>query len=112
PDGKRLASAGVDRFVRVWEVATGQPVIALQGDAEYYNGVAFSPDGTHVVSGGERNVTMWDAATGEVHYLRGHTGNVMAVAFSPDGTRLASGGWDNAVKVWDTSTGKEIVTLT
>jgi WD40 repeat protein len=34
------------------------------------------------------------------------------VVFSPDGKRLASGDWgDQKVKVWDTQTGQELLTL-
>jgi WD40 repeat protein len=48
---------------------------------------------------------------GKLLTLRGHTGPVQSVAFSPDGSRLASGSDDRTVKIWDTQTGKEILTL-
>src|SRR5215470_11906835 len=43
--------------------------------------------------------------------LKGHTALVYGVAFSPDGKILATAGFDNAVKLWDFATGKEIKTL-
>ena len=33
------------------------------------------------------------------------------MAFSPDGMRIVSASWDGTVKVWDVSSGKEILTL-
>src|SRR4051812_39909795 len=41
----------------------------------------------------------------------GHTSLVNTVAFSPDGKILASGGGDNAVRLWDVETGREIKSL-
>ena len=38
-------------------------------------------------------------------------GNVNNVAFSADGRRIVSGSSDKTVKVWNATTGKELVTL-
>jgi WD40 repeat protein len=47
----------------------------------------------------------------ELRILQGHTDSVWWVAFSPDGKHLASGSSDRTVKLWDTATGKETLTL-
>jgi len=43
--------------------------------------------------------------------FKGHTGLVFNVAFSPDGKILATASFDNTVKLWDFSNGKELATL-
>lgn len=43
--------------------------------------------------------------------LTGHSRWVTAVAISPDGQRVASGGLDDAIKVWDLTTGELLLTL-
>jgi len=43
--------------------------------------------------------------------LRGHDEVVYLVAFSPDGKRIISGSRDNTIKVWDSATGAELMTL-
>jgi uncharacterized caspase-like protein len=43
--------------------------------------------------------------------MTGHTANIRATAFSPDSRLLASSGYDALVKLWDTATGREIITL-
>ena len=55
--------------------------------------MAFSPDGTRIVTGsGDQTAKVWDARTGmALLELKGHTGRVNSVAFSPDGTRIVTG---------------------
>jgi WD40 repeat protein len=65
--------------------------------------VAFSPDGTRIVSGGFDNVVrVWDVATAQPigAPLRGHTDTVRSVAFSPDGTRIVSASDDKTLRLW------------
>jgi WD40 repeat protein len=63
PDGQRLASASVDKTVKVWDAATGQEVLTLKGHTGAVSSVAFSPDGTRLASAGAGGVKVWDATT-------------------------------------------------
>lgn len=70
--------------------------------------VAFSRDGTQIVSGSEA-VRLWDASTGQqVNVLYGHVGRVNSVGFSSDGTRIVSSSDDKSIRVWDASTGQQL----
>jgi WD40 repeat protein len=52
--------------VRVWDVSTGKELNVLNGHTESVNSVAFSTDGTYIVSGSSDNsVRVWDASTGK-----------------------------------------------
>jgi WD40 repeat protein len=61
-DGKTLASAGEDRTIRLWQVATGLEVLCLKDQPHFINGVAFSPDGTYLAAAlHDGSVRLWQA---------------------------------------------------
>jgi DNA-binding beta-propeller fold protein YncE len=112
PDGQRLAAAGDDKAVWIWDAATGRSTDEpLIGHTSRVHCVAFSPVGGLMASGsGDRTVRIWDMDRGRpiAGPLEGHTGVVYGVAFSPDGRRLVSGGDDGTVRVWDALSGQPI----
>jgi WD40 repeat protein/serine/threonine protein kinase len=62
PDGRRLATAGADGAVKVWDLATGQETLTLKGHASIVTGLAFSPDGHRLMSASaDGTVRVWDA---------------------------------------------------
>ena len=113
PDGTRLATAGVDGTVRIWDTGTGEQLHALTGHTGAVWSVAYQPDGTRLATAGDGTVRIWDTGTGEqLHALTGHAGTVWSVAYQPDGTRLATAGGDGTVRIWDTGTGEQLHALT
>lgn len=106
---RRVALACMDRSIRVFDAADGEPLQRLIGHTDEVLSVNWSPDGSRLVSGGkDRTVRVWDARTGaQLLALRGHKSDVHAAAWSPDGLRLASASWDGEVRIWDASRGYE-----
>jgi hypothetical protein len=75
--------------------------------------VAFSPDGTRIVTGSyDHTAKVWDAQGGEeLLTLKGHSDRADSVAFSPDGRRIVTGSTDRTARVWDAQSGKELLAL-
>jgi len=74
--------------------------------------VAFSADGTRVVSGSyDKMIRVMDATSGTevIPTLSGHDGWVHSVDISSDGTRIVSGSQDKTIRIWDIASGAEAV---
>ena len=78
----------------------------LDGHSNFVRSVAFSSDGTRVVSGSDdKSVLIWNMNAGEIeHILERHSGAVNSVAISHDGTRVVSGSDDESVRIWNAVT--------
>ena len=94
PDGERLASAGGDGTVKIWNSTTGKMIQTIPAHTDSVVSVAFHPDGKHLASrstGTDRTVKVWDlTATGRAVLTEPCTavrkfGTAYTVAFSPDG---------------------------
>jgi WD40 repeat protein len=122
PSGGQLAAAGADRMIRVWGSDQGQTGVKPWSDpgatpvlravtfahGEAVLRLAYSPDGSTLVSGGaDRAIKVWDAATlREKALLDRQPDWVMGLALSADGRWLAAGRYDGTFGLYDLANGR------
>ena len=115
PDGKTLASS-YNGMTILWDVGTGEKEWTHKGWGSH---PAFSPDGKILALSEYDKIHLFDANTRKVMQTLSGTNHrdIHSLAFSPDGRMLVSCGcsdgerFTGTIKLWDTTTGKELQTL-
>ena len=111
PSGDLTAMRTAGETVDIVDWRSGRTVIQLSDIDLNENVFAFSNDGQHLASSGERTLHLWQTSTGDKVDLRGHTGQILAAAFSPGDATVATAGQDRTIRIWDVATGALIAVL-
>lgn len=104
PDGERIASAGRDKSLRVWDAEDEYPSFSMKvfphdGDSC----CDWAPGGDVVaVAGMYKDLLLLDGQSGRFlkTRLQGHGGGITGCSWSADGKRLLTGSWDKTLRIW------------
>jgi WD40 repeat protein len=111
PDCRIAAASYEDGAIRLWDMATLQPVERLKDFQLGAHAVTFSPDGKRLAAGsnGQEAVKLWDTETWQgVLTLSGEGSSFVAIRFSPDGRYLLALNSAGLAHLWSAPTLAEI----
>jgi len=123
-EGSRQLATINGRGVYLWDAATGACQGRIQADSPV-SALAYVPGGEHIATGdGLGRVRFWPIAAAlrvgcahatlkvpPTNTLQEHRAPVRAITFVGDGSRFATASDDRTAKVWDTKTGRVLMTL-
>ena len=131
---------GAETWTSVWDIDTGRKILSVPNRAAS-DAVTFTPDGKSLVTASrDARTRVWQpvgdaldellaecnepavpeeapapSGSADLHWseriLAGHDERIRNIAVSPDGARIVSASADRTVKLWDTETGENLLTL-
>ena len=103
-NGKTVLTGAGDKTARLWEAGTGKQLLMLPADYEFYvEGLANSPDGKTLLTGGDTTRSPGSGICGRGRKsgcFVGHDDHITDVAYSPDGKRVLTGSGDGTARLW------------
>jgi WD40 repeat protein/DNA-binding SARP family transcriptional activator len=104
PDGRRLAVAfEAEPVAMVFDLGTGDKLLALEGHEDAVRDVAYSSDGRWIATASnDASAKVWDAVTGALRFtIFGHADGLLDIDWGPESGQLITGSLDGSVTVWE-----------
>jgi WD40 repeat protein len=102
PDSRRLVTTAREESVaRIWDLATGKPVVVLKGHERNLTSAEFSHDGLRVVTASFDNTArVWDVSTGKQIARLQHSTSLKKATFNPSGDHVVTAADDYVLRIW------------
>lgn len=112
-DDQRLLTGAADKFVKIFDVKTGELVRSFEGHTHHVMDVSWQADGSVIASAGADNtIKVWDTETGEQkRTISNYAKQVTSIQFIGVGENVISSGGDQTVRLHRTSNGQNVRTF-
>lgn len=107
PDGKMVATAGMDALFIIWSAETGEQIVYLSYLSPILH-VSWSTDSRRVVTASiDGRAEVWEPTSGKLFFtLIGHSGAVRTAYYNPDGNKILTSSDDKTAIIWDAGNGQ------
>lgn len=107
PDGKRIASAGADKYLRTFDVVSGQQLRRFEGHTNYVLSVAWKGDAqTLVTAGADQTIKVWNSETGDQDRTIPNFGKqVTSVRYIGETDNIVSSCGDRIIRMFNAANG-------
>ncbi len=107
PDAKHIASCASDRYMKVFDVSTGEHVRSFEGHTHHVLGVSWRADGRVLATcGADKAVKVWDFRTGELtKTIQGFNKEVTSIEFMGSSDNMMCSSGDKKISAKNTGGG-------
>jgi energy-coupling factor transporter ATP-binding protein EcfA2 len=108
-DGSRLAGAGENGSLYLWDINNNYAVTEIKNMGEHLTSVTFAPEGRRIILGDNTGIVkIYDTQSGlTVRTLSGHTSAIEQITFNHAGSFMATASKDKTVRLWNMNRLKE-----
>ena len=114
PDSTKLAIGGEgQKNLQLWDIPTRAKKFQVPCDGFVRHAITWSPDGQFIIVGNDRGNLIWlRSSDGQrIRSVQAHKSPVVGITWNHNARRIASMDAAGTLKIWDTATGMELVSL-
>jgi WD40 repeat protein len=112
PDNDKVAVGCSDGKLKIYNIPSGTLSNDINAHPSWVTTVAYSADGTTIVTGGnDDKVKIWSNSGTLLHTCTGHKGDITGVKITPDNNFVVSSSKDDKIIIWNITTGALVQTI-
>jgi len=112
PSNDKVAVGCSNGKLKIYNIPSGTLSNDINAHPSWVTTVAYSLDGTKIVTGGnDDKVKIWSSTGTLLFTCTGHTGDITNVKITPDNNFVVSSSKDDKIKIWNISTGTLVQTI-